>query len=54
LRLVAQGLTNREIARGLALSVHTVECHAKNIYRKLAVRTRAGAAYSARELGLLN
>ncbi len=53
LRLVAQGLTNREIGRDLALSVHTVECHAKNIYRKLAARTRAGAVYHARELGLL-
>ncbi|MDM0043739.1 response regulator transcription factor [Variovorax dokdonensis] len=53
LRLVAQGLTNREIGRELALSVHTVECHAKNIYRKLAARSRAGAVYTARELGLL-
>jgi DNA-binding NarL/FixJ family response regulator len=54
LRLVAQGLTNREIGRDLALSVHTVECHAKNIYRKLAVRTRAGAVYNARQMGLLS
>jgi len=54
LRLVAQGLINREIAHELALSVHTIECHAKNIYRKLAARTRAGAVYNARERGLLN
>ena len=53
LRLVAQGHTNREIAQGLGLSVHTIECHAKNIYRKLAVRSRAGAVYSARSHGLL-
>lgn len=30
-----------------------VECHAKNIYRKLAVRSRAGAVYSAKAQGLL-
>jgi len=53
LKLVAQGHTNREIAQGLGLSVHTIECHAKNIYRKLAVRSRAGAVYSARSQGLL-
>ena len=53
LRLVAQGHTNREIAQGLGLSVHTIECHAKNINRKLAVHSRAGAVYSARTHGLL-
>ena len=53
LRLVAQGHTNREIAQGLGLSVHTIECHAKNIYRKLAVHSRAGAVYTARSQGLL-
>ncbi|SCK08671.1 two component transcriptional regulator, LuxR family [Variovorax sp. HW608] len=53
LRLVAQGHSNREIARSLTLSINTVECHAKNIYRKLAVRSRAGAVYSARTQGLL-
>ncbi|MBB3177466.1 response regulator transcription factor [Variovorax sp. Sphag1AA] len=53
LRLVAQGHSNREIAQSLTLSINTVECHAKNIYRKLAVRSRAGAVYSARAQGLL-
>ena len=37
LKLVAQGLTNREIAEQLGVSRHTVECQIKNIYRKLAV-----------------
>lgn len=37
LELVAQGLTNREIAEQLGVSRHTVECQIKNIYRKLAV-----------------
>ena len=53
LQLVAQGHSNREIAASLSLSINTVECHAKNIYRKLAVRSRAGAVYSARAQGLL-
>lgn len=53
LRLVAQGHSNREIAHSLVLSINTVECHAKNIYRKLAVRSRAAAVYSARTQGLL-
>lgn len=53
LGLVAQGLSNREIASSLGLSINTVECHAKNIYRKLAVRSRAAAVYSARTQGLL-
>ena len=53
LQLVAQGHSNREIARSLSLSINTVECHAKNIYRKLAVRSRAGAVYHARAQGLL-
>ena len=53
LQLVAQGLSNREIATSLSLSINTVECHAKNIYRKLAVRSRAAAVYSARTQGLL-
>ncbi|MDM0016031.1 response regulator transcription factor [Variovorax saccharolyticus] len=53
LQLVAQGHSNREIAESLSLSINTVECHAKNIYRKLAVRSRAGAVYSARARGLL-
>ena len=53
LQLVAQGHTNREIAQELGLSVHTIECHAKNIYRKLAVHSRAGAVYTARSKGLL-
>lgn len=53
LQYVARGHSNREIARELGLSINTVECHAKNIYRKLSVRSRAGAVYSARARGLL-
>lgn len=53
LQYVARGHSNREIARELGLSINTIECHAKNIYRKLSVRSRSGAVYSARARGLL-
>ena len=43
LRLVAAGRTNKEIASELVLSVHTVERHLANAYRKMSVRNRADA-----------
>jgi DNA-binding CsgD family transcriptional regulator len=49
LRLVALGMTNKEIAAALVLSVHTVERHIQNAYRKIDVRNRADAtAYAVR------
>jgi DNA-binding NarL/FixJ family response regulator len=41
LRLVAQGLTNREIAAHLDISVRTVEVHRFNLMRRLRVRNVA-------------
>jgi DNA-binding CsgD family transcriptional regulator len=43
LRLVAQGRTNREVARSLWISPATVRRHLENAFEKLGVRTRAGA-----------
>ncbi|MCS5516660.1 response regulator transcription factor [Pseudomonas qingdaonensis] len=54
LRLVAEGLGNREIAEQLNLSRYTVECHVKRIYRKLAVSSRTRAIHAARTRGLLD
>lgn len=54
LKLVADGMTNREIAETLFLSRYTVECHVKNIYRKLAVPSRTKAISEARARGLLS
>ncbi|MGG4775562.1 response regulator transcription factor [Alcaligenaceae bacterium 429] len=54
LQLVADGLTNREIAEKLELSRFTVECHVKHIYRKLAVSSRTRAVVKARSQGLLS
>jgi pimeloyl-ACP methyl ester carboxylesterase/DNA-binding CsgD family transcriptional regulator len=49
LRLVARGETNAGIAHQLGLSVHTVERHAANLYRKIGARGRADAtAYAVR------
>ncbi len=41
---VAEGLTNREAAAKLFLSVKTVDFHLQQIYRKLAVRSRTELA----------
>ena len=38
--LVAEGLTNREIAARIFLSPHTVDSHLRHIYRKLSINTR--------------
>jgi DNA-binding CsgD family transcriptional regulator len=44
LRLLADGRTNAEIAARLVISVHTVERHLANVYRKIGARNRAEAA----------
>jgi len=54
LTLIAQGLSNPEIAEKLVLSVGTVKTHVKHIYGKLGVDDRVKAAGMARELGLIN
>jgi pimeloyl-ACP methyl ester carboxylesterase/DNA-binding CsgD family transcriptional regulator len=53
LRLVASGLSNREIASSLVLSEHTVHRHVANILRKLAASSRAAAAAHATRVGFI-
>ena len=53
LRLVAQGLSNREICERLFLALDTVKGHNRRIYDKLQVQRRTEAIARARELGLL-
>ncbi|MEU6712808.1 AAA family ATPase [Nonomuraea sp. NPDC046802] len=53
LRLVAEGLTNREIAERLFIAQKTVSVHVSNILGKLEVSTRTQAAAAARRQGLL-
>jgi predicted ATPase/DNA-binding CsgD family transcriptional regulator len=52
LRLVAQGLTDTQIAKRLVLSPRTVNAHLTSIYRKLDVNSRAAATRFAVEHGL--
>lgn len=54
LRLISQGLSNREIAESSYRSLHTVDAQVKNIYRKLAVNSRAQAVREAMQKGLIN
>jgi DNA-binding NarL/FixJ family response regulator len=51
LAMLADGLTDREIANALTISPRTVETHVSNILHKLGVRNRAEAAQRYREGG---
>jgi LuxR family maltose regulon positive regulatory protein len=53
LQLIAEGLSNREIAQRLSISLSTVKRHNANIYGKLAVNNRTRAVAQARDWGLL-
>lgn len=53
LGLIAQGMTNREIADQLVISEHTARNHVTNILDKLGLSRRAEAAAYAARLGLL-
>jgi LuxR family maltose regulon positive regulatory protein len=53
LHLIAEGLTNREIAARLFVSLNTVKAHTRNVYGKLGVNNRMQAATKARALGIL-
>lgn len=54
LPLLANGLSNQEIANKLYISVDTVKVHLKHIYGKFEVSSRTQAVARARELKLLN
>ena len=47
IKVIADGLTNREIARELLISESTVENHIHNIYEKLEITNRAQAVARA-------
>jgi len=53
LRLVAQGLGNKEIAAELDLSAHTVKYHLASVLAKLGVRSRTEAVSRGIRTGLL-
>jgi DNA-binding NarL/FixJ family response regulator len=53
LRLVARGLSNKEVARKLSISPRTAEHHIQHVYTKVGVSTRAAVALFAMEHDLL-
>lgn len=53
LRLLARGLSNREIGERLTISPRTAEHHVQDAYARIGVSTRAAAAIYALEHGLL-
>ena len=53
LQLLAEGLANKEVARQLRISEHTVKFHVNAILGKLGARTRGEAIAQAARLGLL-
>ena len=53
LRLVAQGLTDAQVAEQLVISPHTVNAHLKSIYGKIEVTSRSAATRYAVEQHLL-
>ena len=53
LQMLADGLTNREMAERLRISHHTVKDHVSSLYRRLEANNRANAIMRARDLGLL-
>jgi LuxR family maltose regulon positive regulatory protein len=53
LALVADGLSNQEIAQKLYITLRTVKWHTSNIYGKLTVRNRTQAVARGRQFGLI-
>jgi LuxR family maltose regulon positive regulatory protein len=53
LRLMAAGLSNREIAEELYLSVNTIKWYSTHIYSKLGVNSRTKAVARAQEADIL-
>ncbi len=54
LTLIAQGFSNKDIAKKLIRSLGTVKVHTSNIYSKLGAKNRTEAVARARELGIIN
>jgi DNA-binding NarL/FixJ family response regulator len=53
LRLIARGLSNKEIGRTLHVSAKTAGAHVEHIYTKIGAKNRAQAALFAMRHGLM-
>jgi NarL family two-component system response regulator LiaR len=53
LELMAKGMTNREIAERLFVSLNTIKTHSSNLFLKLEVNRRTKAIQKAKELHLI-
>jgi ATP/maltotriose-dependent transcriptional regulator MalT len=53
LKLIAEDLTNQEIADKLFISLNTAKTHVRNILLKLDVEKRAQAISKARDMGII-
>jgi ATP/maltotriose-dependent transcriptional regulator MalT len=51
LRRCSRGLSNQEIANGLAITIGTTKGHLHHIFKKLKVRNRMAAVIKAHKLG---
>ena len=54
IKLLAEGMRNKEIAWELGIAVDTVEVHLRKIFRKLAVRDRTAAVTAALKRGIIH
>jgi len=54
LRLVARGLSNKEVARAIGRTSETVKIHLRNIYAKLGADDRTGAVTIALARGIIH
>jgi two-component system NarL family response regulator len=54
LRLLAEGLPNKELARALAVTEDTIKTHVRHILEKLEAQSRTQAVLAALRLGLIS
>ncbi|GEC79911.1 helix-turn-helix transcriptional regulator [Flavobacterium aquatile LMG 4008 = ATCC 11947] len=53
LELMAQGLSNQEIASRLFVSLNTIKTHSSNLFQKLEVKRRTQAIETAKKIGII-